>query len=107
MNGAQVSSRVGTIATAITEQVSVDARYAVYLRRQESDIFALRKDEGVLIPRAMDYRTIAGLSAEVLQKLERHRPSTLAQAARIDGVTPAALMLVLAHVKKAPRLKSA
>jgi tRNA uridine 5-carboxymethylaminomethyl modification enzyme len=90
------------IAPGIAEQAEIDARYDVYLRRQDADIAAYRKDETVLIPADFNYAALAGLSTEVRQKLERHRPVSLAQAARIDGVTPAALMLVLAHVKKAP-----
>ena len=95
------------IAPAIAAQLEVDARYAVYLKRQEADIAAFRRDEGVAIPRAFDYGAVAGLSNEVREKLERFRPTTLGQAARIDGITPAALMLVLASVKKAPAAKSA
>ena len=55
------------------------------------------------VPADLDFTGIAGLSSEVRQKLMRHRPATIAQAARIDGMTPAALMLLLAHIKKAPR----
>jgi len=95
------------IDRAIARQIAVDARYAVYLKRQEADIAAFRKDEGIAIPRGTDYAAISGLSTEVRQKLERHRPATLGQATRIDGLTPAALMLLLAHVKKAPQHKSA
>ena len=98
---------LAAIPAAIAEQISVDARYAVYLERQEADIRAFRKDENITIPRDMSYGGISGLSNEVRQKLELHRPATLGQAARIDGITPAALMLLLAHVKKAPARKSA
>jgi tRNA uridine 5-carboxymethylaminomethyl modification enzyme len=94
--------QLGGIAPAVAAQAEIDARYDVYLRRQDADIAAYRKDETVLIPADFDYAALSGLSTEVRQKLERHRPVSLAQAARIDGVTPAALMLVLAHVKKAP-----
>jgi tRNA uridine 5-carboxymethylaminomethyl modification enzyme len=61
---------------------------------------ALKKDEAIAIPGDFDYTTLASLKAELRQKLELHRPSTLAQAARIEGMTPAALMLLLASVKK-------
>jgi len=87
----------------IAERLQVDARYAVYLDRQEASILAFKKDEAAAIPAAIDFAAIPGLSNEVRQKLERHRPTTLAQAARIDGVTPAALMLLLAHIRKAAR----
>jgi tRNA uridine 5-carboxymethylaminomethyl modification enzyme len=67
----------------------------------------LRRDEGVRIPDGFDFAGIASLSSEVRQKLVANRPGTIAQAARIDGMTPAALMLLLAHLKKAPRRASA
>jgi tRNA uridine 5-carboxymethylaminomethyl modification enzyme len=63
-------------------------------------VVAFRKDEGVAIPTDLDVNAISGLSVEIRQKLERHRPVTLAQASRIDGMTPAALMLILAHIRK-------
>ena len=91
----------------IAAQLATDARYAVYLRRQEADIAALRRDERIAIPPDFDYAALSGLSIEVRQKLERHRPATLAQAARIDGVTPAALTLILARLNRPPRRKSA
>ncbi len=81
----------------------IAARYAVYMDRQEASIIAFKKDEAVAIPATRDVAAISGLSNEIRQKLERHRPSTLAQASRIDGITPAALMLVLAHIRKASR----
>ena len=68
---------------------------------------AFRKDEGVAIPVDFDFATISGLSAEVRQKLEALRPVTLAQAARMEGMTPAALMLLLAHLRKAPSRRTA
>jgi tRNA uridine 5-carboxymethylaminomethyl modification enzyme len=91
------------IPAATAERLQVDARYAVYMERQEAGIVAFKKDEAVAIPAALDFAAIPGLSNEIRQKLERHRPATLAQASRIDGMTPAALMLVLAHIRKASR----
>ncbi len=82
-------------------QIETDARYSVYLERQDADIRAFRRDENIAIPQGFDYRAISGLSNEVCQKLENHRPSTLGQASRIDGITPAALMLILLYIKKA------
>jgi tRNA uridine 5-carboxymethylaminomethyl modification enzyme len=81
-------------------QLETDARYASYVRRQDLDVEALKKDEAIAIPDGFDYTTLASLKAEVRQKLELHRPATLAQASRIEGMTPAALMLLLATVKK-------
>jgi tRNA uridine 5-carboxymethylaminomethyl modification enzyme len=84
-----------------TAQLEVDARYASYLGQQDLDVAALRKEEAVRIPEDIDYGAIAGLSAEAQQRLERARPATLAQAGRLEGMTPAALLLLLVHVKKA------
>jgi tRNA uridine 5-carboxymethylaminomethyl modification enzyme len=98
---------ISGIPADIGTQLETDARYSVYLRRQEADIAAYRRDEAAVIPREFDYSSISGLSNEVRQKLETHRPATLSQASRIDGITPAALMLLVAHIKKAPARKSA
>ena len=87
-------------------QIEVDARYASYVRRQEEDVAILRRDEQIAIPVDLDYSALAGLSNEVRQKLERHRPTSIAQAARIDGVTPAAILLLLAHLKAAAKIKA-
>jgi len=83
----------------IAEQLEIDAQYAGYLDRQDADIIAFRRDEDRALPASLDYGTVIGLSNEVRAKLERIRPATLGQAARIEGVTAAALTLVLAHVK--------
>ena len=91
---------IGALEPAYAGQVAIDALYAVYLKRQSADISALRKDEALAIPHELDYAAIRGLSNEARQKLERVRPETLGQASRIDGVTPAALTLLLSHVRK-------
>ena len=83
----------------IAEQLEIDSQYAGYLDRQEADILAFRKDEELRLPDALDYAAIRGLSTEAATKLGLIRPATLGQAARIDGVTPAALTLVLAHAR--------
>jgi tRNA uridine 5-carboxymethylaminomethyl modification enzyme len=98
---------IGALDAVIAAQLAVDARYAVYLKRQEIDIAQFRKDESVAIPRYFAFDGIAGLSAEIRQKLERDRPASLGQAARLDGMTPAALLLLLGQVKKAQRCQSA
>ncbi len=84
----------------LLEQVSIDALYAVYLTRQDEDVSALKRDEQTFIPAGFKYEGISGLSNEMVQKLERHRPGNIYQASKIDGMTPSALMLVLAHIKK-------
>jgi tRNA uridine 5-carboxymethylaminomethyl modification enzyme len=99
--------QIAALDLAIALQVAVDARYASYVRRQDLDVEVLRRDEALSIPKGFDYSGLSGLSTEARQKLERHRPATLAQASRVDGVTPAALLLLLAHIKSAPRRKLA
>jgi tRNA uridine 5-carboxymethylaminomethyl modification enzyme len=89
------------IGPDVAEQLEIDAHYAGYLDRQEADIMAFRRDESLNLPDELDYSAVCGLSAEAVQKLAAIRPATLGQASRIDGVTPAALTLVLAHVKSA------
>ena len=84
----------------VAGQVQTDAAYAVYLARQENDINAVRREEARAIPEDFDYRQLSGLSTELRQKLERIRPQNLGQAARIDGMTPAAITLILAHLKR-------
>lgn len=84
----------------VVEQLEIDATYAGYLDRQEADIKALRRDEALRLPTDIDYHGIASLSNEVRDKLTTVRPETIGQAARISGVTPAAITALLVHVKK-------
>jgi len=98
---------LGSLAPQIAAQLGVDARYAAYLRRQDEDVAQLKRDEAVSIPVDFDYAAIPSLSAEVRQKLVQHRPGTIAQAGRIEGVTPAALLTLLARVKAGRARKSA
>ncbi len=88
------------IKSQIREQIEIDALYAGYMGRQEADILAFRKDEALKIPEKLDYAEIGGLSNEVRQKLEIVRPETLGAASRIPGVTPAAVIALLRHVKR-------
>lgn len=88
------------IAPDISDQISKDALYSNYIKRQENDIALLRKDEGESIPADFEYSAIDGLSNELKSKLGSSRPENLAQAARIDGMTPAALTLLLAILRK-------
>ncbi|HEV2562039.1 MAG TPA: tRNA uridine-5-carboxymethylaminomethyl(34) synthesis enzyme MnmG [Rhizomicrobium sp.] len=96
---AAIWPELGGFQADAIEQLEVDAQYAGYMDRQEADIVAFRRDETLRLPADVDYGVIAGLSNEAKLKLENIRPATLGQAARIDGVTPAALTLVLAHVR--------
>lgn len=84
----------------IREQLEIDAGYAGYLERQQADILAFKKDEGLSLPVDLDYECVGSLSAEARQKLEAVRPTTLGAAARIPGVTPAAVVALLRHVKR-------
>lgn len=95
----QIWPELADIPNEIGEQLEVDAHYAGYLDRQESDILAFRRDESLIIPDEIDYAAVVGLSTECRSKLAAIRPRTLGQASRIDGITPAALTLVLAAVR--------
>ncbi len=88
---------------AIKEQIAADALYAQYLHRQDNDAALLRREEMAVIPADFDYETLSGLSNELKQKLKRVLPQNLAQAGRVEGMTPAALTLILAHLRKAQR----
>ncbi len=87
----------------VVEQLEADALYAGYLDRQEADIQAFRKDESLRIPEDIDYGSIGSLSSEIRQKLELARPETLGAASRIPGVTPAAVIALLRHLKPGGR----
>jgi tRNA uridine 5-carboxymethylaminomethyl modification enzyme len=91
---------MASVAPAIATQVSIDANYAVYLDRQDQDVAAFRRDEQLELPDALDFAAVSGLSIEVRDKLAKARPATLGAAARLQGVTPAALTALLAHVRK-------
>ena len=85
---------------SIDEQVEIDAHYKGYLKRQSHDIEAFKKDESIAIPKNIDYDSFSGLSTEIKLKLREIQPSTLGQALRIDGVTPAAAIILLGFIKK-------
>jgi tRNA uridine 5-carboxymethylaminomethyl modification enzyme len=89
------------------QQLEIDAKYAGYLDRQRDDIQSFRRDEGLTLASDLDYAVIPGLSNEARQKLAAARPVTLGQAARIDGMTPAALTILLAHVRRGGLQRSA
>jgi tRNA uridine 5-carboxymethylaminomethyl modification enzyme len=97
---AAIWPEMNAIRADVREQMEIDAGYAGYLGRQEADIQAFRKDEALAIPASLDYAQIGSLSNEVRQKLEHVRPATLGAAARIPGVTPAAVVALLRHVKR-------
>jgi tRNA uridine 5-carboxymethylaminomethyl modification enzyme len=84
----------------VSEQIEIQNKYAGYIERQQQDIEKMRKHENTVLPEALDYTEVVGLSTEVIQKLSKIKPTSLAQAGRISGVTPAALSLLLVHLKK-------
>lgn len=84
----------------VAEQVEIQAKYAGYIDRQRDEIKRQQRQENTPLPEDMDYRQVRGLSTEVCQKLESFRPTTIGQASRISGVTPAAISLLLVHMKK-------
>jgi tRNA uridine 5-carboxymethylaminomethyl modification enzyme len=88
------------ISLQIVEQLQIDALYAGYLRRQQADIEAYRRDEALTLPDDLDYGAMGSLSAEIRQIFTAHRPATLGHAGRLAGVTPAALVTLLRHVRR-------
>lgn len=92
--------QLGDIAPPIRAQIEIDALYSGYATRQDADILAFRKDEALILPNDLDYNMVGSLSNEIRQKLTFAKPETLGAASRIPGVTPAAIMALLRHVKK-------
>jgi tRNA uridine 5-carboxymethylaminomethyl modification enzyme len=103
---ARFSAKMDAVASGSTddpeasEQLAIQAKYAGYIERQHAEIERNRRNEDTALPAEVDYATVAGLSNEARQKLQRHRPQTLGQAGRLEGVTPSAISLLLVHLKK-------
>jgi tRNA uridine 5-carboxymethylaminomethyl modification enzyme len=95
--------RLAAVTPDVREQIAIEALYSGYLDRQEADILAFRRDEGIRLPPDLDYAAVGGLSNEVREKLVAARPPTLGAASRIEGVTPGALTALLAYLKSAKR----
>ena len=96
----QIFSGIPDYGMSIDNQVEIDAHYMGYLQRQSKDISSFKKDESVVIPESINYDILSGLSNEIKSKLIKVKPKTLGQAIRIDGVTPAAIIILLSHIKK-------
>jgi tRNA uridine 5-carboxymethylaminomethyl modification enzyme len=96
-------------APEVAEQLEIQVKYEGYIERQREEVARRREFEGLALPPDLDYRGVKGLSVEVQQKLNQHRPGTLGQASRISGITPAAISLLLVHLKRgfAPSKKTA
>jgi tRNA uridine 5-carboxymethylaminomethyl modification enzyme len=97
---ARIWPELAAVEPRIAEAVSIDALYAVYLDRQTADIASVRSEEARLIPADFDYDGLSGLSNELKLKLNRHRPQNVAQAARIEGMTPAAVALLITLLRR-------
>jgi tRNA uridine 5-carboxymethylaminomethyl modification enzyme len=100
---ARIWPRLGELPQRIAEQVEIDAKYQVYLSRQAADVESYRRDESLTLPDDLDYAALPGLSNEARHKLQTHRPRTIGHAGRIDGMTPAALTLLVAHLRRQGR----
>jgi len=96
---ADVATAAG-VAPEVAAQVEIQAKYEGYIERQREEVARHREFEDLRLPAELDYRRVTGLSAEVQQKLSRHRPETIGQASRISGITPAAISLLLVHLKR-------
>ena len=103
----QIWPTIPSYGTDLDDQVEIDAHYSGYLKRQSHDIAAFKKDEGIKIPDKIDYDIFSGLSNEIKSKLKIVRPKTLGQALRIDGVTPAAAIILLGYIKSKNKRASA
>jgi tRNA uridine 5-carboxymethylaminomethyl modification enzyme len=100
---AKIWPQLREIPAPIAQQLEIEAKYDVYMQRQAADVESYRRDESFELPDAFDYATLPGLSNEVRQKLGSIRPRTIGQAGRIDGITPAALTLLVAHARRRGR----
>ena len=103
-NGGQYQSGVlyatNELATQVGEQVEIQVKYAGYIKTQQEEVERSVHYESMRLPAELDYLSVAALSFEVRQKLNQHRPETLGQASRLQGMTPAAISLILIHLKK-------
>lgn len=103
----QIWPILGDLEADVVDALEAEALYAGYLSRQEADIAAVKKEEGLILPANINYDDVPGLSAEVRQKLKRVQPTTLGQASRIDGMTPSGLAIIIGHVRRIDRRKVA
>ena len=96
---------LGSYSDEVKEQISIEAHYKGYLKKQDSEILSLKKDEKIKIPENINYNEMSSLSLEIREKLTKIRPKTISQASRIDGVTPASLSFLLAFIKNREKSK--
>jgi tRNA uridine 5-carboxymethylaminomethyl modification enzyme len=103
---ARIWPELNGVAPKIAEHLEIEAKYDVYVARQAADMAALKRDESVVLGDAIDYAAVLGLSNEVRQRLEAGRPATIGQASRMDGITPAALTLLIGHLRRQSNRRS-
>jgi tRNA uridine 5-carboxymethylaminomethyl modification enzyme len=103
---ASIWPELNDVDSATAERLETEARYAVYLDRQEADFAAIRREEQRLIPTDLDFSLVPGLSNELKQKIRERSPRSIADAQRIDGMTPAAISLIIAHIRNAEEAAS-
>ena len=96
----QIWPEIQYISREIDEQIEINSHYKGYLKKQKADILAFKRDENLIIPENLNYDDFSGLSNEIKSKLKKIRPKTMGQALRIDGVTPAAVYILLSHLKR-------
>ena len=94
------SAQIIDYGNEIDEQIEINSHYRGYLKKQKADILAFKRDENLTIPDNIDYDQFSGLSNEVKAKFKEIKPKTMGQALRIDGITPAAVYILLSHVKR-------
>ena len=96
----EIWPEIGDYSIEIEEQIEINAHYKGYMKKQKADILAFKRDESLKIPSDINYDVFSGLSNEVKSKFKQIRPKTMGQALRIDGITPAAVYILLSHVKR-------
>ncbi len=96
----EIWPEIGDYSTEIEEQIEINAHYKGYMKKQKADILAFKRDESLKIPSDINYDVFSGLSNEVKSKFKQIRPKTMGQALRIDGITPAAVFILLSHLKR-------
>jgi len=96
----EIWPKIPYLGKDVDEQIEINAHYKGYLSKQNADILAFKRDEGLVIPLNIDYDCMSGLSNEVKAKFKQIKPKTMGQALRIDGITPAAVYILLSHVKR-------
>ena len=96
----EIWPKIPYISREIDDQIEINAHYSGYLKKQNADILAFKRDESLIIPKTLNYDVLSGLSNEVKSKFKKIRPKTMGQALRIDGITPAAVYILLSHIKR-------